>query len=236
MKTTTLIIDGIPAVLWGESSPRVFIAVHGNMSHKSDTVIRLLAQKAEEKGYQTLSFDLPEHGDRKGDGVPCKVQNGIADLSIVMDYAQKCWNHVSLYGCSMGAYLGLLSCESEPLGQSLFLSPVVDMNLLTDQMMAACSVTPALLKERKEIKTPMGPTLYWDDYCFIKSHPIRRWTAPTVILWGERDDLCDKETITFFSEHFDCRLTAVPDGEHFFHTPEQLAAYENWLDREIVQS
>lgn len=36
-------INNIPAVLWGEKSEKVFIAVHGNMSNKEDTVIEILA-------------------------------------------------------------------------------------------------------------------------------------------------------------------------------------------------
>ena len=58
-------IDYIPAILWGENSGKVLIAVHGNMSHKEDEVIRILAEKMVPKGYQVLSFDLPEHGERK---------------------------------------------------------------------------------------------------------------------------------------------------------------------------
>jgi predicted alpha/beta-hydrolase family hydrolase len=68
-------ISNIPATLWGEKSNKLFIAVHGNLSHKEDTVIELLADEATRKGYQVLSFDLPEHGDRKTEGTPCKVQH-----------------------------------------------------------------------------------------------------------------------------------------------------------------
>ena len=234
MKTTECTINGIPALLWGESSEKLFVAVHGNMSHKADTVIGLFAQTAAQKGYQTLSFDLPEHGDRKGDGAPCKVQNCIAELLTVMNYAKNCWNRISLFGCSMGAYFSLLAFEKERLEQCLFLSPVVDMEFLIEQMMTSFSITPEQLKKQQEIPTPVGQTLYWDYYCYVKSHPLRRWTAPTAILRGERDDLCSKESITAFSERFDCRISVVPDGEHFFHTPEQLAAYENWLEQQIL--
>ena len=58
-------ISNIPAVLWGEKSEKVFIAVHGNISNKEDAVIQILAEEANRKGYQVLSFDLPEHGERK---------------------------------------------------------------------------------------------------------------------------------------------------------------------------
>ncbi|AJD27844.1 putative alpha/beta hydrolase [Clostridium botulinum CDC_297] len=53
-------ISNIPTVLWGEKSEKLFIAVHGNMSNKEDTVIKILAKEAIQKGYQVLSFDLPE--------------------------------------------------------------------------------------------------------------------------------------------------------------------------------
>lgn len=58
-------IHNIPSAVWGPSSEKVILAVHGNLSSKTDTPIRLLAETAVQKGYQVLSFDLPEHGDRK---------------------------------------------------------------------------------------------------------------------------------------------------------------------------
>ena len=63
MKTERINIDGIPSIIWGEKSSKVFIAVHGNMSNKEDEVIKILAEKVIGKGYQLLSFDLPEHGE-----------------------------------------------------------------------------------------------------------------------------------------------------------------------------
>ncbi len=54
-------INNIPSIICGEKSNKVFIAVHGNMSNKEDEVIKILAEKATSKGYQVLSFDLPEY-------------------------------------------------------------------------------------------------------------------------------------------------------------------------------
>jgi hypothetical protein len=36
-----------------------------------------------------------------------------------------------------------------------------------------------------------------------------------------------------FVQRFDCRLQVVKQGEHWFHTPEQLAVYRNWLEKRI---
>ena len=35
------------------------------MSNKEDAVIQILAEEADRKGYQVLSFDLPERGEKK---------------------------------------------------------------------------------------------------------------------------------------------------------------------------
>ena len=104
-------ISDIPAILWGEKSEKLFIAVHGNMSNKEDAVIQILAEEAVRKCYQVLSFDLPEHGERKNDGIPCKVQFCVSDLTIIMNYVEERWNEVSLFACSIGAYFSLLAYQ-----------------------------------------------------------------------------------------------------------------------------
>ena len=125
MKTERIKIDGIPATMWGEGSDRVWIAVHGNLSHKEDEVVRLLAEAATEKGYGVLSFDLPEHGERKGDPTYlCKVQNCVRDLKTVLAYAKANFREMNLWACSMGAYFSLLAYRDEPIEKCLFLSPV----------------------------------------------------------------------------------------------------------------
>jgi hypothetical protein len=81
-------IENIPAILWGDKSDKLFVVVHGNMSNKEDDVIVVFAKEATVLGYQVLSFDLPEHGDRKDKTNACKVQNCVQDLNTIMHYAQ----------------------------------------------------------------------------------------------------------------------------------------------------
>ena len=104
-----LLIENIPAVLWGEKSSKLFIAVHGNMSNKSDTPIVILAEEAVPHGYQVLSFDLPKHGDRINEPTLCKVQKCVSDLLKVMEYAKTISSEISLFACSMGAFFSLIS-------------------------------------------------------------------------------------------------------------------------------
>ena len=89
MKIERIKINNIPSIIGGEKSSKVYIAIHGNMSNKEDEVIKILAEKVVKKGYQLLSFDLPEHGERKKDtNYLCKVQNCINDLEQVIEYAK----------------------------------------------------------------------------------------------------------------------------------------------------
>ena len=50
-------VEDIPSVLWGEPSDKIYIYVHGKQGYKE--YAEAFAKVAEEKGYQTLSFDLP---------------------------------------------------------------------------------------------------------------------------------------------------------------------------------
>ena len=54
-------------MIWGEKKKKVYIAIHGNMSNKVDNVIKIFANIITKKDYQLISFDLPEHGERKDD-------------------------------------------------------------------------------------------------------------------------------------------------------------------------
>lgn len=231
MQKKNFVIDNIPAVLWGETSDKLFIAVHGDQSNKSDAVIAILAEQAAEKGYQTLSFDLPGHGERKNDPHLCKVQNCVEDLAQVMKYAREIAGDISLFGCSVGAYFSMLAFKNDDLRQSLFLSPVVDMKRIIDNMMMWFNVSEDQLRQEQEITTPVK-TLYWDYYQYVLAHPVE-WHKPTALLYGDKDNLCEFEYVSNFAERIHADLTVLVGGEHYFHTDMQLEFFRQWLQNKI---
>lgn len=235
MKIERIKIDGIPSIIWGEKSNKVFIAVHGNMSNKEDEVIKILAEKVVSSGYQLLSFDLPEHGERKSDTkYLCKVQNCVNDLKQIIKYAKEKYNEINLWACSMGAYFSLLAYKGEELKQCIFLSPVVNMKIIIENMMVWSGTTEEELQKKQEIKTDFGQTLYWDCYLYVKENPINDWNKKTYILYGDKDNMQNENVIKDFSNRFNCELTILKDGEHYFHTEEQLNYYKKWLEEIIV--
>lgn len=129
----------------------------------------------------------------------------------------------------MGAYFSLLACRDRNIFHAWFLSPVVDMERLTRDMMEWFCISEARLEAEKVVPTPMGQTLRWDDYCYIRRHPVDRWPFPTDILRGSGDTLAAEETAVSFAERFSCRLRTAQGAEHWFHRPEELSALSDWL-------
>ena len=234
MTIERITINKIPSILWGEKSNKVFIAVHGNMSNKEDSVIKILAELVVANGYQLLSFDLPEHGERKTDTTYlCKVQNCINDLNQIIEYAKVNYSEINLWACSMGAYFSLLAYRNEDIKQCFFLSPIFNMKSLIDNMMLWSNTTENELREKQEIETDFGQTLYWDYYEFVKNNPITNWNKKTYVLYGNKDNIQSKNTIQDFCNKFDCKLSVMENGEHYFHTDEQLEFYKLWLEKLI---
>ncbi|WP_027398940.1 alpha/beta hydrolase [Anaerovorax odorimutans] len=234
MKVENIKINNIPAILWGEKSTKLFIGVHGNMSSKSDIPISVLAEVATQLGYQVLSFDLPQHGNRKNEPTLCKVQNCVSELKTIMGFAKSQSQSISLMANSMGAYFSLLAYRKEPLKQSLFLSPVVNMERIIYNMMNWFNISEEQLHKEYEILTPTGQTIYWDYYQYVKSHPINEWNIPTSILYGKNDTLCEYDFVSSFAKMFGCKFEVSDTSEHYFHTEKDINIYRNWLMTNII--
>jgi len=231
IETKVFKIDNIPAILWGKESDKIYIFVHGKMSNKEDA--KGFAEKATERGYQVLSFDLPEHGDRKNEDYQCNVWNGVYDLTVIRKYVQQQWSDISLFATSLGAYFSLLAYNKIPIKKCMFLSPILDMERLIQNMMKWFAVSEQILKEKREIPTPMGETLSWDYYSYVKAQPIVKWDNPTSIIYGSEDNLTERVVIDDFVERFECELTVLQGGEHYFHTQEQMDFLFKWLDKNL---
>ena len=226
----------IPALLWGEHASKIIIAVHGDLSHKEDTVIELLAKNATQKGYCVLSFDLPEHGDRKSNSYECNPPNCISDLIAVYTYARSLGKSIQLFACSIGAYFSLLAFREYSIKKVLFLSPVVNMEKVIQIMMDAFHVSEQKLKIEQKISLPIGKILDWDYYMYVKQHPVNfDWSSPIDILYGSGDTLTTQEEIEAFVQRHNAKLTVLENAEHYFHTAEQLQLFEAWLDESLSE-
>lgn len=223
-------INNIPAVLWGDESKKIILAVHGMMSDKADVPIEILAEVSEKYGYQVLSFDLPKHGERKNEITPLNPKVCTKELNEIYDILKEKWNTISLFTNSIGAYFSLLAYKDKKIEKAFFLSPLLDMRKVIENMMSAFGVTEERLKAEKEIALPIGETLYWDYYSYVKKNPITKWETETHILCGEKDEICNVEITKKFSKEFNCKLEILENSEHYFYRKEQLEKLEKELN------
>ena len=230
MKEERCIIQSIPAILYGDSSENLFLYIHGKMGSKEEAAH--LAEIVYPMGYQVLSIDLPGHGERTGEMerfVPWEV---VPELQAVYANTQKRWKKISLYANSIGAYFSLLALRDAKLEKSLLVSPILDMEKLIRDMMGWAGVTQEQLKEAGEISTAFGETLSWKYLTYAIENQITRWDSPTAILYAGEDHLTSRQTVDDFAQRFGCTVTVMENGEHWFHTEEQMAVLDAWLQQE----
>ena len=152
------------------------------------------------------------------------------EFPMLYDRYAKSYDSVILIANSIGAYFTMLSLAEKNISQALFISPIVDMEKLIADIMKQSNIAEDELKSKKEVETEFGETLSWEYLSHVKNHPIR-WNVPTSILYGEKDNLTFQETITKFAEQIGATLTIMKNGEHWFHTDEQLKFLDTWVKK-----
>ena len=135
---------------------------------------------------------------------------------------------ITLIANSIGAYFSMCAGIDAWIDRAYFISPVVDLEALIRGRMAAAGVTEKELQARGVIPTADGGELSWDYFSWVCAHPPG-WRAPTAILYGGRDTLVARETVTAFADAHGASLTVMEDGAHWFHTPAQMAFLDRWL-------
>lgn len=154
------------------------------------------------------------------------------EFSKLFDLYSKGYDSVILIANSIGAFFSMNALSEKNIVQAMFISPVVDMEKLIMDMMKWANVTEQELYKKKEIHTEFGETLYWEYLFYVRNHPIK-WNIPTHILYGENDNLTFMETISAFANRIGASLTVMKDGEHWFHTDEQMKFLDNWIRKSI---
>lgn len=137
---------------------------------------------------------------------------------------------LTLVANSVGAFFSMSSLDETLIEKAYFISPVVDMEKLIGNMMLWAGVSERELAEKLEIPTDFGETLSWNYLCYVREHPVS-WRVPTRILYGEHDNLTSPETVSDFAKNIGAQLTVMPNGEHWFHTEEQMQFLDEWITR-----
>lgn len=193
---------------------RLVIYVHGKGGNAEESV-----------HYQPIFAESDVIGFDYKSQNPWEAKN---EFSYFYDLYSKGYDSVILIANSIGAFLSINALSDKRIEKAYFISPIVNMEKLIADMMIWSNVTEDELKSKKEIQTDFGETLSWEYLCYVREHPIV-WTVPTHILYGEKDNLTDYETVSEFASQVNATLTVMKNAEHWFHTKEQMKFLDKWI-------
>ena len=142
--------------------------------------------------------------------------------------AESAYDRLILIANSIGAYFAMHAGIGDRTDRAYFISPIVDMERLIGAMMSRARVTEEELRRRGVIRTDLGEDLSWEYLCWVREHPVS-WSVPTRILYGTADTITPIETVAAFAREHAAELTIMENGEHWFHTPEQMAFLDAWI-------
>ena len=151
-----------------------------------------------------------------------------ADIACAVNNFKNIYDKIILVANSIGAFLAMNAGIDEKIFKAYFISPIVDMEKLILNLMALSNVTEEDLKRRGIIETSFGENLSWEYLKYVRENPIQ-WNVPTKILYGSKDNLTSMQTIREFAEKHNANVTVMENGEHWFHTEEQIKFLDNWI-------
>ena len=141
---------------------------------------------------------------------------------------KKHYDKIILIANSIGAFFAMNADICHNICHAYFISPIVDMEKLITDMMKWANVTEEELRQKETIRTKFGEELSWKYLCYVKNNPIT-WCVPTDILYGRGDNIVSIDTIKSFVDNHNARLTIMENGEHWFHTEEQMQFLDDWI-------
>lgn len=197
---------------------KAIIYVHG----KGGSYLESEQYKKNCDGYVIVGVDYNDY-------LPWIVQN---QIKAVYENLTKEYEPISVIANSIGAYFAMNALQHCAIEKALLISPILNMESLILDMMKWANVTEEELCEKGEIKTDFGEILSWEYLSFIRRNSIK-WDIPTEILYAENDNLTSRATVDTFIASHNANLTVMRNGEHWFHTEEQITFLNNWMKKTI---
>ena len=150
------------------------------------------------------------------------------EISEAVDKLSDTYEEIVLIANSIGAFFSMNGNIDDKINRAFFISPIVNMEKLITDMMSWANVTEEDLQEKKYIETEFAETLSLEYLSYVREHPIT-WNVRTDILYGDKDNLTAIHTIKEFAKEHNTTLTIMEQGEHWFHTEEQMTFLDNWI-------
>jgi len=175
--------------------------------------------------FTVYSLDLPGFGAMRRYPTPFSVLAAVAWLQVFLDALKL--ERVSLVGHSMGGLISAIFAAERPerLERLVLAAPAIEL----PSRRVAAYLQP-LLRESLQVERSFWKTLVWDGLRagfpttlraardllgYVSQDELSRITAPSLLIWGERDPLVPPETGTSLQRKIrDSRLLVLKRAGH----------------------
>lgn len=184
----------------------------------------LYGNAKEAEFYSFLNKEYDVIGLEYADGNPWEVKSTIVSEFIKLTSEYKT---IYLIGNSIGAFYACMYLDSFNIKAAFFISPFVNMKNYIETQLRKNKFNLKQFEKTKIIELPDKQILSYDFYQSLLNKD--NWKIKTYILYGEKDNIVDKDSIfDFVSKHNAC-LSIMKNAEHYFHTPSQLRFIKKWI-------
>lgn len=197
-----------------KSKKGIVVYIHGKGGNASES-----------EHYQPLFPNFNCVGLKYSSDTPWDAMN---EFPIEFKKITKEYSNIILIANSIGAYYCLSAINDKRIKKTFLISPMVDMRKTIVNMMNQYNISEKKLFEKQEIITKNGDILSWKYWDFVNSHKLSS-SQNTFILYGQNDCMTDLNSIKTFVKEQNAHLTIMPNGEHWFHTKEQMQFIDKWI-------
>ena len=195
----------------------VYIHGKGGTAEEAQHYVPLFA------GHEVIGFDYQTQ-------TPWEAQ---AEFSHFFSKLSGKYEQITIVANSIGAFFALHALKDVNIFEAYFISPIVNMEKLITNMMQRAGVSIEELKQRRIIETAFGESLSYPYLDWVQNYPIN-WHTKTHILYGSKDNLQSLKDIQAFAAQSGADVTIMENGEHWFHTKEQMQFLDNWILKKIA--
>ena len=224
--------ERVEALLWGERSASVLLAVHAGAYRDDAMAVHLAAEQAARRGMCTLSLDITAGGGERLPGG--LIKHAMLRLWTVYSRVQRSGAQVCAFACSLATYVLMLLYPQMVLSKCLLLSPIVEPERVLRDSMRESHVTQEQLRLEGGVHLADGRYVSWEDFCFVCEHELRfAPKCPISIFTGALDTFCPPTELEAFASHYGAQVQLLPGVGRGLMTQTELDMFSQWLRREL---
>jgi pimeloyl-ACP methyl ester carboxylesterase len=226
-----------------ENPDQVVIYIHGFASHQRGEKAVYFGERVLARGDAYLTFDLRGHGASSGTMEDLTVTRALADVEMMLEWANERFERLVVIGSSLGGHLAAWAAARDPqrIAANLLIAPAFSFyeNRVRDlgpDGVARLRAEGQIIVRNEWVTTAIGRDLVDDAQAYGLDRLLSGYRTPTLILHGAEDDTVPLSGSVDFVRRSKARpleLVTIAGGDHrlTLHKAALFAHMVGFLER-----